>query len=106
MNFDILSLRLYIRRHISISNDGCNVTSFDRLEKMYARAAIFIYGLNWSTEKSEVLLQAGWKSLDWHYKCRLVVLTRNCYTDSVPERVSSLFTRRNIKAYNLRGKNK
>ena len=87
---------------------SCNVTLFDRIEKMHARAAKIIYRLHWTTEAGEALLKAGWKSLGWHYKHRLVGLSHKCYTGSVPQRISSLFTKRIIKAYNLslRGQNR
>ena len=62
--------------------------------------------LHWTTEAGEALLKAGWKSLGWHYKYRLVGLSHKCYTGSVPQRISSLFTKRIIKAYNLRGQNR
>ena len=80
---------------------SCNVTLFDRIEKMHARAAKIIYRLHWTTEAGEALLKAGWKSLGWHYKHRLVGLSHKCYTGSVV-----VFTKRIIKAYNLRGQNR
>ena len=49
---------------------SCNVTLFDRIEKMHARATKIIYRLHWTTEAGEALLKAGWKSLGWHYKHR------------------------------------
>ena len=70
---------------------------------MHARAAKIII----TTEKNEALLQAGRKSLEWHYKYRLVDLTHKWPTDSVLGQISSLLSyQAKHKTSNDGGKNR
>ena len=42
---------------------NCNTTQFKALEKMHARAARIVHGLDWNMETEQVLAKTNWKTL-------------------------------------------
>ena len=77
---------------------------FEALERIHARAAKIIYGLDWDTPTTQVLATTNWRSLKHTYIFKMLCLVYNCYYGLVPIPLQDLFIKR-LRIYNFRKTN-
>ena len=83
--------------------ENCNATQFKALEKMHARAARIVHGLDWNMQTEQVLAKTNWKTLESTYKLRLLCLAHKFYNGQATKQIcEAMIMKPRSHHYNLR----
>ncbi len=82
---------------------SCGKTMFNELERIHARAAKVIFGLDWYTSGKDVLAKVKWFTLNTMFKQQLLYLAYKSYYNLLPATLQSLFIKTSHH-YGLRNK--
>ena len=83
--------------------ENCNATQFKALEKMHARAARIVHGLDWNLQTEQVLAKTNWTTLESTYKLRLLCLAHKYYNGQATKQIcEAMIMKPRSHHYNLR----
>ena len=89
--------------NVTIVWGHCSMKTMNEIEKVHKTAATVIHKIDKSIPKEEVLTKAGWSSISYMCKERMILLMEKVYTGAVSEKIASLFEREENR-YNIRNK--